>query len=104
MTAIWTASDIPPQAGKRAIVTGANSGLGLETAAALAAHGARVVLACRSRDKTEDAMAQIRRRSPAAQLEFAALDLADLASVRAFATAQAAPVDLLVNNAGVMAL
>jgi NAD(P)-dependent dehydrogenase (short-subunit alcohol dehydrogenase family) len=97
---------MPRLDGRLAIVTGANSGLGLETAAALAAYGARVILACRSRDKTAAAMATIRARTPGAQLEFGALDLADLDSVARFAAEQAGhgPLDLLVNNAGVMAL
>jgi NAD(P)-dependent dehydrogenase (short-subunit alcohol dehydrogenase family) len=100
----WTADDIRGVDGKLAVITGANSGLGLETARALAAHGARVVLACRSRDKTLAAIESIRATAPKAQLEFAALDLADLDSVRAFAAQAKGPIDLLINNAGVMAL
>ncbi len=82
----WTAADIPDQRGRVAVVTGANSGLGLVTARELARAGARVVLACRSAEKGEDAAARIacggagRRRSSPAML-----DLADLDSVRAFA-------------------
>jgi NAD(P)-dependent dehydrogenase (short-subunit alcohol dehydrogenase family) len=101
----WTAQDMPSLDCRVAIVTGANSGLGLETASELAAHGAKVILACRNPDKTHAAMAQIKQRAPKAELEFGALDLADLDSVRAFAKSYAgAPLDLLINNAGVMAL
>lgn len=103
----WTLSDIPDQGGRVALVTGANSGLGLHTAAALAGKGARVLLACRDAGKAEAAMRQIREQHPAALLEFRPLDLADLASVRRCAgtVLQRAPrLDLLCNNAGVMAL
>jgi NAD(P)-dependent dehydrogenase (short-subunit alcohol dehydrogenase family) len=90
-----------------AVVTGANSGLGWFTARHLAAAGARVVLACRSASKAEAAMADIRRDVPAADLSFQPLDLASLASVRAAADALRAAhprVDLVVNNAGIMAI
>jgi NAD(P)-dependent dehydrogenase (short-subunit alcohol dehydrogenase family) len=103
----WTAAQIPDLTGKIAIVTGANSGLGFHTARELAAHGAHVVLACRGREKTEAAMAQIRASVPAAKLEFMALDLADLDSIAAFASAFKAKhkaLHILHNNAGVMAL
>jgi NAD(P)-dependent dehydrogenase (short-subunit alcohol dehydrogenase family) len=103
----WTPADMPAQAGKVAVVTGANSGLGYYTALELARKGAEVVLACRSREKTEPALNDIRKAVPDAKLEFMPLDLADLASVRGFAQAFAAKhpkLDLLVNNAGVMAL
>jgi NAD(P)-dependent dehydrogenase (short-subunit alcohol dehydrogenase family) len=99
----WTADDIPDQRGRRAIVTGANSGLGLVIARELARKGATVVLACRNVEKGEAALAGIRAEVPGADAELAALDLASLASVRAFAAAQDAPLDLLVNNAGLMA-
>ena len=103
----WTADQIPDLRGKTAIVTGANSGLGYDTALELARHNSHVVLACRSRDKTEKAIQEIRKAVPQAQLEFMALDLSDLASVRSFAKAflaKYARLDLLCNNAGVMAL
>jgi NAD(P)-dependent dehydrogenase (short-subunit alcohol dehydrogenase family) len=100
----WTTSDIPPLAGKRAIVTGANSGLGFQTALELARHGASVVLACRSAERGERALSEIQTAVPDGDVVLGALDLADLASVRAFAGEQRAPLDLLVNNAGVMAL
>jgi NAD(P)-dependent dehydrogenase (short-subunit alcohol dehydrogenase family) len=102
----WTAADIPDQSGRVAIVTGANSGLGVATARDLARAGATVVLACRSAAKADQAAASIRADVPNAALEVAPLDLADLASVREFAEHRAAPglaVDLLINNAGIMA-
>ena len=104
----WTEQDIPDLTGRRAIVTGANSGLGFETARALAQHGALVTLAVRSTAKGEDAMRRIRVVVPQAQIEVAELDLASLASVRAFAAAwaEAHPdgLHLLINNAGIMAI
>jgi NAD(P)-dependent dehydrogenase (short-subunit alcohol dehydrogenase family) len=100
----WTDNDIPDLAGKRAIVTGANSGLGLRTALELTRHGASVVLACRSAERGEKALATIRAQAPDGDVTLGSLDLADLASVRAFAEAHSGPLDLLVNNAGVMAL
>jgi NAD(P)-dependent dehydrogenase (short-subunit alcohol dehydrogenase family) len=103
----WTSEQIPEQGGRTAIVTGANSGLGLSTARELARHGANVVLACRNVAKGEEALREIERVASAdASLELAALDLASLASVRAFASEFASKhhgLDLLVNNAGVMA-
>ena len=83
----WIPADIPDLTGRRAIVTGANAGLGLEVAHGLAAHGAEVVLACRNTAKAEAAAAAIRERTPAATVEVGALDLADLDSVAAFAAA-----------------
>jgi NAD(P)-dependent dehydrogenase (short-subunit alcohol dehydrogenase family) len=99
----WAADDIPRQHGRRAVVTGANSGLGLVIARELARHGAAVVLACRSREKGEAALGDVRAAAPGADVALAELDLARLDSVRAFAAAQDGPLDLLVNNAGVMA-
>jgi NAD(P)-dependent dehydrogenase (short-subunit alcohol dehydrogenase family) len=102
----WTAADIPDQRGRTAIVTGANSGLGLATARGLAGAGARVVMACRSLDKGERAAATVRSGIPNAALEVAPLDLADLGSVREFAASVGGlheRVDLLINNAGIMA-
>lgn len=103
----WTPAQMPSQAGKLAVVTGANSGLGLETAIALAAAGAQVVMACRTPSKAAAALDQVRDRVPQAKVELMSLDLADLASVRRFAadfSARHARLDLLVNNAGVMAV
>jgi NAD(P)-dependent dehydrogenase (short-subunit alcohol dehydrogenase family) len=101
----WTFDDIPDQSGRVAIVTGANTGIGLETARMLAQKGARVVLACRSREKGEAAALRIAEERPRGVATFAPLDLSDLDSVAAFAgsiTAAHARLDLLVNNAGVM--
>src|SRR3569833_1287615 len=100
----WTDSDIPDLSGKKAIVTGANSGLGLRTALELTRHGAGVGLACRSAEHDEEALGTIRAEVPDGDVTLASLDLADLTSVRAFAAAHTGPLDLLVNNAGVMAL
>lgn len=102
----WTSDDIPSQAGKLAIVTGANSGIGYQTSLELARHGARVILACRNPDKAQDALAKIKAEVPDAKVELAALDLSDLRSVKAFSAsflARGEALDLLVNNAGIMA-
>ncbi|OBI26970.1 SDR family NAD(P)-dependent oxidoreductase [Mycobacterium sp. E2238] len=101
----WTAADIPDQAGRVAVITGANTGLGYETAAALADHGARVVLAVRNLDKGKDAAARITAASPHADVVLQELDLTSLESVRAAAEQLKADydrIDLLINNAGVM--
>jgi NAD(P)-dependent dehydrogenase (short-subunit alcohol dehydrogenase family) len=102
----WTTTDISDQGGKVAVVTGANSGLGLATARELARAGAGVVMACRSAGKGEAAAASIRSELANAAVEVAPLDLADLGSVREFAEQRAASglaLDLLINNAGIMA-
>jgi NAD(P)-dependent dehydrogenase (short-subunit alcohol dehydrogenase family) len=107
MHAAWTVADIPPQIGRVALVTGATSGLGLETARALAGAGARVILAARNEAKAADAANDITGTVPGAAVSFERLDLASLASVREAATriaGQYASLDLLVNNAGVMAI
>ncbi|WEH41921.1 oxidoreductase [Streptomyces sp. AM 2-1-1] len=101
----WNTRDIPDQSGRTAVVTGANSGLGLVTARELARRGARVLLACRDDERGEGAADRIRRAVPGADVAFVPLDLADLSSVREFAASHAPDrIDLLVNNAGVMAL
>jgi NAD(P)-dependent dehydrogenase (short-subunit alcohol dehydrogenase family) len=97
----WSTADIPDQTGRRAIVTGANGGLGLIAARELARKGASVVLACRNMQKGEIALAEV--RAAGGDAELAPLDLGNLASVREFAASQERPLDLLVNNAGVMA-
>jgi NAD(P)-dependent dehydrogenase (short-subunit alcohol dehydrogenase family) len=104
MSSKWTSEQMPDQSGRTAIVTGANSGLGLSCARELARHGAHVVLACRDAAKGEEALRGI--QSDGGSAELASLDLASLASVRAFAqefTAGHDGLDLLINNAGVMA-
>ncbi len=101
----WTERDIPDLTGRTAVVTGANGGLGLQTALALAGAGAHVVLAARDAAKTEAAEARIRVSHPSASLEIVPLDLGDLSSVAAAARAvldRHERVDLLANNAGVM--
>jgi NAD(P)-dependent dehydrogenase (short-subunit alcohol dehydrogenase family) len=99
----WTSAEMPSQAGRTAIVTGANSGLGVAIARELARAGASVIMAIRNREKGERAAERIRGEVPDARLELRELDLSDLASVRAFAGGQQGPVDLLINNAGIMA-
>lgn len=94
----WTASDLPDQTGKLAVVTGANSGLGKVTATELARVGARVILACRNVEAGKAAAAEM-----PGNVEVRALDLADFDSVKAFADTVDEPLDLLINNAGVMA-
>lgn len=101
----WTSNDIDDQTGRVAIVTGANSGIGYETARALAHKGATVVLACRNPEKAEAARDRLLAESPRGQVEFVPLDLSALDSVQAFAetfTSRHQRLDLLVANAGVM--
>ena len=100
----WTASDMPAQRGRRVVVTGANSGIGFHAAQELARRGAQVVLAVRDEARGQAARERMEKAVPAAQVEVRRLDLADLASVRSFAAGFDEPLDLLVNNAGVMAL
>ena len=105
MSAKWTAADIPDQSGRIAIVTGANSGLGYDTAALLAGKGAHVVMAVRNLDKGNEALQRIQGAHPNAQVTLQELDLSSLDSTRkaAEAIASAYPrIDLLINNAGVM--
>lgn len=98
--------NVPDQTGKTFIVTGANSGTGKEATKRLAAAGANVIMAVRTPAKGEQAKAEIVAENPSARLEIRQLDLADLASVRAFAggiLTENIPIDVLINNAGVMA-
>lgn len=106
MTEGFTDRDVPDQTGRTILVTGANSGIGFATSAVLARAGARVLLACRSRENGEAAAARIREQTPEADLGIVVLDQASLASITAATTqirGQEARLDVLVNNAGVMA-
>ena len=105
MNAKWTSGDVPGQPGRLAVVTGANTGLGFETAQVLAARGASVVLAVRDTEKGKRAAARIAATAPGANVTVQPLDLASLESVRAAAAelrARHPRIDLLINNAGVM--
>src|ERR1700737_1195141 len=100
----WTVADIPSQQGKLAVVTGANSGIGWNTALELARAGAEVILTARTQQKGDDAVRRIMQLVPQARVRYEQLDLASLVSVRAFAAriGREPKLDLLVNNAGVM--
>src|SRR6202035_5879949 len=101
----WTTADIPDQSGRTAVVTGANTGLGYETAAALAAKGTHVVLAVRNLDKGKEAARRVEQATPGASVAVQALDLSSLESVRAAADelrSRHDTIDLLINSAGVM--
>ena len=101
----WTIADVPEQHGRVAVITGANTGIGFHTAAVLADRGARVVLAVRDIGKGNNAVSQIRAKSPHADIIVQQLDLTSLDSVHAAADALKAEhpeIDLLINNAGVM--
>jgi NAD(P)-dependent dehydrogenase (short-subunit alcohol dehydrogenase family) len=101
----WTTANIPDQTGRVAVITGANTGLGFETAAALADHGAHVVLAVRNLDKGKHAATLISRRNPSGSVALQELDLTSLDSIRAAADqlrSEHDNIDLLINNAGVM--
>lgn len=102
---MWTKNNIPDLSGKTALVTGANTGIGLETALALDEAGAHVILACRDLQKATAALQKIQEHSGKGTLETGQLDLSDLAAVKAYAQAflqQHQQLDILVNNAGVM--
>ena len=101
----WTTADIPDQTGRTAVITGANTGLGYETAAALAAKGAHVVLAVRNLEKGKEAARGIEQATPDAQVQLQELDLTSLESIRSAADELRSKhdnIDLLINNAGVM--
>lgn len=103
----WTPRQMPPQQGRLAIVTGANSGIGFQAARYLSRVGATVILACRNAEKSEAARARILSEHPLARIEMRILDVADVNSVRRFAEQfldERTPLDLLINNAGVMAI
>ena len=103
----WGAAQIPRIDGKRAIVTGANSGIGFHTALELGRAGAEVTVAARDRTRAAEALARLQAEAPSARFTVEELDLASLASVRAFAervVTAGRPLDILVNNAGIMAL
>jgi len=105
MNAKWTSDDVPGQHGRLAVVTGANTGLGFETARVLAARGASVVLAVRDTEKGKLAAARIADTAPGANVTVQPLDLTSLDSIRAAAgelRAKHPRIDLLINNAGVM--
>jgi NAD(P)-dependent dehydrogenase (short-subunit alcohol dehydrogenase family) len=101
----WTTADIPDQTGRTAVITGANTGLGYETAAALAAKGAQVVLAVRNLEKGKEAARRIEQAAPGARIQLQELDLTSLDSIRTAADQLRSAhesIDLLINNAGVM--
>jgi NAD(P)-dependent dehydrogenase (short-subunit alcohol dehydrogenase family) len=105
----WTTADIPSQIGRRLLITGANSGLGFETALELARKGAELILPARTQAKADEAAARILKQVPNAQICSEILDLAEQASIHAFANRvmrkfPGKSLDLLINNAGVMAL
>jgi NAD(P)-dependent dehydrogenase (short-subunit alcohol dehydrogenase family) len=103
----WTTADIPALNGKTILITGANSGIGYQAALELARHGAQVFLACRSAEKGQAALARLLAEVPGSSAELVLLDVSSIADVRRFATAFLArnlPLDILINNAGVMAL
>src|SRR5213592_4978618 len=101
----WTTADIPDQTGRTAVITGANTGLGYQTATALAAKGAHVVLAVRNLEKGTEAARGIEQATTGAGVTVQELDLTSLDSIRAAADQLRADhdaIDLLINNAGVM--
>jgi NAD(P)-dependent dehydrogenase (short-subunit alcohol dehydrogenase family) len=103
----WTAADVGSQQGKVVIITGANSGLGLESTRRLVAAGSTVVMACRDPSKAHGEVLSLRQIHPQAKVEAVMLDLASLVSIRDFAGTVAqkySKVDVLINNAGVMAI
>jgi len=101
----WTSANIPDQSGKNILITGANSGLGLEAATVLSQKGAHVIMAVRNPDKGKEAVAHIKSINPAAKLDLMQLDLGDLDSIRRFSQAFHAKyntLNVLMNNAGIM--
>ena len=107
MSSYWKAEDIPSQAGRRFLITGANSGIGYHAALKLARKDAELIFACRDQVKGEAALARMQEEAPGIRVELAIIDLASLDSVRAFAEQELArkrPLHVLINNAGVMAV
>ncbi|WIV67786.1 oxidoreductase [Natrialbaceae archaeon AArc-T1-2] len=101
----WTADDVPDQRGRKHLVTGANSGIGLETTRELARNGATVIMACRSVDRANAAVTDIREGVPDADLRVERCDLGDLESIRSLADRLGdETIDVLINNAGTMAI
>lgn len=103
----WTVQDIPSQNSRRVVITGANSGLGYETALALACQGAEITLAVRNLEKGEEALRKLRDAAPSARLQLEEVDLSSLKSVHAFGERMLKKnqaLDLLINNAGIMAV
>jgi NAD(P)-dependent dehydrogenase (short-subunit alcohol dehydrogenase family) len=103
----WTAAQIPALGGKKVLITGANSGIGYQAAVQLARHGAHVILACRSAEKGEQAVRSLQKELPSASVELMLLDVSSIADVHRFAAEflkRGIFLDILINNAGVMAL
>ena len=100
----WKSENIPDLTGRIAVITGATSGLGLSSAKALAAKGAHVIMTARNPAKGEAVVEQVRSMVPEASVEVRPLDTSSLESVKAFAATVSSPVDLLLNNAGIMAI
>lgn len=100
----WTAQNIPSLSGKTALVTGGNSGIGYQAALELARHGAQVLIGSRDHARGQQALEKLRAAAPGSTAEVVSLDVASLASIRSFADSFHGPLDILINNAGVMAL
>lgn len=100
----FTENDVPDQSGNTVVITGANTGLGYEAARALSARGARVLIACRSQRKADDAIARIEKQNGAVDISYVPLDLGDLSSVKQCAgqLQTEKKIDVLINNAGIM--
>ena len=101
----WTARDIPNLAGRTALVTGANSGIGYAACVELARHGAHVIMTSRDARRGEEALHRLKAAVPNADVELRLLDLSDLHAVEQFATkllSEGKPIDILINNAGLM--
>ena len=104
MKKVFTADDVPDQSGKTIVITGANTGLGYEAAKVLSAQGARVLIACRSQQKAEDAIARMEEENGEVDVRHVALDLGDLSSISDCAEQLQSEenIDVLINNAGIM--